>query len=284
MDRSQYGNAGYSYPPGYTDPYAQQQQQQYQSAAPQIRNPFAPPTPAARSSYAGQNANYDPEYEAAIAQWQSAYAPAEELDKGKKGGKGEKGGNPNLAPIGARGQAGAQGAAEAVEVKPKVDEEGKKQTVVRKGGGQTWEDQSLLEWDPTQFRIMVGNLAGEVTDDSLAKAFAAYGVSKARVVRDKRTTKSRGYGFVSFLDGEQGFKAAREMVGKYIGSHPVTIQRSKTDLRPVVHKDNRNNRKSQQKNKNKDKGAKEEDPLRAHTGAHIVKKPVKNAAGMKLLG
>ena len=66
MDRSQYGNAGYSYPPGYTDPYAQQQQQQYQAAAPQIRNPFAPPAPAAHSSYAGQNANYDPEYELSL--------------------------------------------------------------------------------------------------------------------------------------------------------------------------------------------------------------------------
>ncbi|EMC96073.1 hypothetical protein BAUCODRAFT_53791, partial [Baudoinia panamericana UAMH 10762] len=112
-------------------------------------------------------------------------------------------------------------------------------TVIRKGGGEQWEDNTLLDWDPTHFRLMVGNLAGEVTDDSLAKAFASYGVSKARVVRDKRTTKSKGFGFVSFFDGEQGFRAAREMVGKYIGSHPVTIQRSKTDLRPVVQKNDR---------------------------------------------
>lgn len=282
MDYSQYGNAGYSYPPGYTDPYAQPQQ--YQPTAPQIRNPFAPPPPP-RATFAGQNANYDPDEQAALAQWQSAYAPAEEQERNRRGGpKGEKGvgANPNLAPIGARGGP-AQPEAPVVETKAKPTEDEKKRTVIRKGGGQTWEDQSLLEWDPTQFRIMVGNLAGEVTDDSLAKAFSAYGVSKARVVRDKRTTKSKGFGFVSFLDGEQGFKAAREMVGKYIGSHPVTIQRSKTDIKPVVQKNDRYKGKNNN-NKKKEKAAKEEDPLRAHTGAHIEKKPVKNPAGLRMIG
>lgn len=277
MDYSQYGNSGYSYPPGYSDPYAQQQQ--YQPAAPQIRNPFAPPPPP-RATYAGQNADYDPEHEAALAQWQSTYAPVDEQEKNRRGGKGEKGANPNMAPIGVR----PPPLIETGEVKAKPAEDDKKTTVMRKGGGQTWEDQTLLDWDPTQFRIMVGNLAGEVTDDSLAKAFVNYGVSKARVVRDKRTTKSKGFGFVSFLDGEQGFKAAREMVGKYIGSHPVTIQRSKTDIKPVVQKQDRNKGKNNNKNKNKDKGGKQEDPLRAHTGAHIEKKPVKNPAGMKILG
>ncbi|KAK4548956.1 hypothetical protein LTR36_008729 [Oleoguttula mirabilis] len=277
MDYSQYGsgNTGYGYPPGYTDPYAQPQQ--YQPNAPQIRNPFAPPPPP-RATYAGQNASYDPDEQAALAQWQSAYAPADEQDRNRRGPKGEKGANPNLAPIGARGQLQAE---PVVEAKAKPTEDEKKRTVIRKGGGQTWEDQSLLEWDPTQFRIMVGNLAGEVTDDSLAKAFALYGVSKARVVRDKRTTKSKGFGFVSFLDGEQGFKAAREMVGKYIGSHPVTIQRSKTDIKPVVQKNDRYKGKN---NKKKEKDGKQEDPLRAHTGAHIEKKPVRNPAGMKVLG
>merc|ERR1712072_944145 len=200
MDYSQYGNTGYSYPPGYTDSYAQQQQQQYQATPPQIRNPFGPPPPPRNAAYANHNANYDPEYDAALSQWQSAYAPPEEQERNKRNAKGEKGPNPNTAPIGVR--AGPQ--QEAAEANAKTDHGDKKKTVVRKGGGQTWEDQTLLEWDPTQFRIMVGNLAGEVTDDSLAKAFANYGVSKARVVRDKRTTKSRGYGFVSFTDGEQG--------------------------------------------------------------------------------
>lgn len=108
-------------------------------------------------------------------------------------------------------------------------------TVVRQGGGQTWSDPTLLEWDPSHFRLFVGNLAGEVTDDSLLKAFSRYpSVQKARVIRDKRTTKSKGYGFVAFSDGDEYFLAAREMNGKYIGSHPVLLKRSNTEIKPVV--------------------------------------------------
>ncbi|WPH00485.1 Hypothetical protein R9X50_00331400 [Acrodontium crateriforme] len=281
MDHSQYGNPQYSnnnqynYPPGYTVPYAQQQQ--YQQTPPQIRNPFAPP-PTGRSNYPGQNASYDPEHEAEIAQWQSAYTPQEQQDKLKKGGR--PGETPNLAHVGAKATV-SRPPTDGIDAPAKPTEGEKQKTVVRKGGGQTWEDKTLLEWDPTQFRIMVGNLAGEVTDESLAKAFAAYGVSKARVIRDKLTTKSRGFGFVSFTDGEQGFKAAREMVGKYIGSHPVTIQRSKADIRPVVQKDRHKGKNNHRNNKNKNK---KEDPLRASTGAHVDKKSIKNPAGMKVLG
>ena len=279
MDYSRYQ---YGYPPGYTGQY-NAQQAQYQNTPPQIQNPFA--APPAHPSFPNANPNYDPEYEQALAQWQSAYAPADEQERNRKAAKsGDKISNPNLAPIGVRAPTTATTAAEPMAAAPK-QEDGKKLTVVRKGGGQSWEDPSLLEWDPTQFRIMVGNLAGEVTDESLAKAFAQYGVSKARVVRDKRTTKSKGFGFVSFTDGEQGFKAAREMVGKYIGSHPVTIQRSKTDLRPVKQKDDKNHKGKNNNNRDKGKGGnKQNDPLRANTGAHIEKKPVRNPAGMKVLG
>lgn len=108
-------------------------------------------------------------------------------------------------------------------------------TVIRQGGGQTWADSTLLEWDPSHFRLFVGNLAGEVTDDSLLKAFSKYpSVKKARVVRDKRTTKSKGYGFVAFADGDEYFRSAREMQGKYIGSHPVLLKRSNTEIKPVI--------------------------------------------------
>lgn len=273
---SGYG-AGYGYPPGYNAQYAQPQQQQYQASPPQIRNPFAPPPPPA-STYGAQNSGFDPEYEQQIAQWQSAYAPADQLERGKKNGKYDRPDNANLAPIGQRGT-GATGT-DSGDAKGKgVDDN---TTVVRKGGGETWEDKSLLEWDPTKFRIMVGNLAGEVTDDLLSKAFDRYDVSKARVVRDKRTTKSKGYGFVEFNDSELGFKAAREMAQKYIGSHPITIKRSTTNVAPVKQKDNKRGRNNNDRNKKK---RDEQDPLRANTQAGIEKKqPSKAPSGLKLLG
>jgi hypothetical protein len=268
-----YDNSQYNYAPGAANPYAQQGQQSYDQAPPAIRNPFPAPPPT-HNAYGAQNSGYDPEHEAQMAQWQSQYAPVDAQASKDARGKGE---NPNTTQVGAR-----PGVANPAD--GKVANPDKEVTVIRQGGGQTWEDKSLLEWDPSQFRIMVGNLAGEVTDDSLAKAFASYGVAKARVVRDKRTTKSKGYGFVAFTDGEQGFKAARDMTGKYIGSHPVTIQRSKTELKPTVQKDKYKGKGKHNKNRNDKKEKKQEDPLRAHTGAVIEKKPVKAPGGYKVIG
>lgn len=57
----------------------------------------------------------------------------------------------------------------------------------------------MAEWDPNDFRIFCGDLGNEVSDELLAKAFRKYpSFQKAKVVRDGRTNKSKGYGFVSF--------------------------------------------------------------------------------------
>ena len=48
----------------------------------------------------------------------------------------------------------------------------------------------------------MGNLGNEVGDDLLTQTFSRYpSFNKAKVVREKRTQKSRGFGFVSFADG-----------------------------------------------------------------------------------
>ncbi|KAF2426207.1 hypothetical protein EJ08DRAFT_566021, partial [Tothia fuscella] len=241
----------------YQQPQAYQQQQQQSAynysqpgyeayaaptAAPTIANPFAPPGQSAGGKY-GNNNSFDPEYEAQIAQWQSAYANKDEAATTNKSfGKKEPLGNANTIPLGSRSTgpqldrtelaAAATTDSRAAAVITGAD--GKQKTVVRSGGGKTWQDSSLLEWDPTHPRLFIGNLAGEVTDDSLLKAFSKYeSVSKARVVRDHRTTKSRGFGFVSFEKSDDYFQAAKEMQGKYIGSHPVLIKRSTTEIKAV---------------------------------------------------
>lgn len=137
--------------------------------------------------------------------------------------------------------------------------EKKTATVYRSGGGKTWTDDSLLEWDPSHLRLFVGNLAGEVTDETLLKAFSRWrSVQKALVKRDKWTKKSRGYGFVSFSDADDFFQAAKEMNGKYIGSHPVTVRKSTTDIKVASFKDEsgadrRNHHGKNRNNKNKNK-------------------------------
>ncbi|RYN99124.1 hypothetical protein AA0120_g1413 [Alternaria tenuissima] len=200
----------------------------YATGAPTTTSYTAAPT--VNRGFAG---TYDPEEEARIAEWNSAYNAGDA--NAKKSGS---------ASVGARPEASAPQDAEAAG--PTAD--GKRKTVVREGGGKQWEDETLLEWNPLHPRLFIGNLAGEVTDDSLLKAFAKYpSLSKARVVRDKKSTKSRSYGFVSFSDTDDYFRAAKEMNGKYIGSHPVLIKRATSEVKAVTKKDDRH---KQGKNKN----------------------------------
>ncbi|XP_037639560.1 RNA-binding protein 42 [Sebastes umbrosus] len=98
---------------------------------------------------------------------------------------------------------------------------------IRTAAGTSWEDASLLEWDGDDFRIFCGDLGNEVNDDILARAFSRYpSFLKAKVVRDKRTGKTKGYGFVSFKDPNDYVRAMREMNGKYVGSRPIKLRKS----------------------------------------------------------
>lgn len=272
--------------------YPQQGQQPYQTPsnpfpqieAPQIRNPFPAP------GQGGGGAEYDADMAAQIAQWQTAYAARDEANaKGSYRNRAEgpaSAGGANAIPLGGRGEAnaisnidlgGAVVPASSGVAAVVAGADGKQKTVLRSGGGKTWQDPTLLEWDPAHFRLFVGNLAGEVTDDSLHKAFSRYAsLQKARVVRDKRTTKSKGYGFVSFSDGDDYFMAAKEMQGKYIGSHPVLIKRSTTDIKVSNPADRRN---KTFKGRAKGDGA-----ARANTGAGVSKKQAKTRGGLKILG
>lgn len=65
------------------------------------------------------------------------------------------------------------------------------------------------------FRIFCGDLGNDVTDEMLVRVFGKYpSFQKAKVVRDKRTNKTKGFGFVSFKDPQDFIKAMKEMNGK----------------------------------------------------------------------
>lgn len=103
----------------------------------------------------------------------------------------------------------------------------KKLKNLRKAGGEMWSDPTLDEWPENDYRMFCGDLGNEVTDEILANAFRKYpSFLKARVLRDKRTGKTKGYGFISFKDSEDYIKAMREMNGKYVGNRPIRLKRS----------------------------------------------------------
>ncbi|KAF8316902.1 RNA-binding domain-containing protein [Clavulina sp. PMI_390] len=131
---------------------------------------------------------------------------------------------------------------------------GKRTTVLRKGAGKVWEDQTLLEWDSSWFRLFVGDLSNDVSDDVLSNAFNKYpSFTKARVIRDRLSQKAK-YGFVAFSDPEDFLKAWKEMDGKYVGNRPVKLRKADVAIKPV----DIGHRKAKQleadrKNKNKKK-------------------------------
>jgi len=57
-------------------------------------------------------------------------------------------------------------------------------------------------------KLFVGGLAWATDDKSLRAAFEEYGpVEEAKVVLDRDTGRSRGFGFVTFNDDDQAVKA-----------------------------------------------------------------------------
>lgn len=108
------------------------------------------------------------------------------------------------------------------------DRRGKKdRKTVRVAGGQTWEDQSLADWPDDDFRIFCGDLGNDVNDELLTRTFNKFpSFQRAKVIRDKRTSKSKGYGFVSFKDPQDFIRAMKEMDGRYVGSRPIKLRKS----------------------------------------------------------
>lgn len=82
--------------------------------------------------------------------------------------------------------------------------------------------------------IYVGNLSRDVTDEDLREAFEKYGVvESAKVITDKFTSESRGFGFVEMPSKDEAKEAmtaldSSELKGKNIS---VNEARPKTDHR-----------------------------------------------------
>ncbi|XP_018633616.1 uncharacterized protein [Nicotiana tomentosiformis] len=90
--------------------------------------------------------------------------------------------------------------------------EAKKKAIPRKAAGHSWEDATLAEWPENDYRLFCGDLGNEVNDDVLSKAFSRFPTfNMAKVVRDKRTGKTKGFGFVSFSNPLDLAAALKEM-------------------------------------------------------------------------
>lgn len=80
---------------------------------------------------------------------------------------------------------------------------------------------------PEDAKLFVGNLSWNTTDSTLGAAFEDYGtVIDARVITDKFTGKSRGFGFIEFDNGSSADNALTGMDGVEIDGRPVRVDRA----------------------------------------------------------
>jgi RNA recognition motif-containing protein len=73
-------------------------------------------------------------------------------------------------------------------------------------------------------KIYVGNLSFDTNDDQLNQIFTPFGaVSSARVIKDKYTDRSRGFGFVEMDNVAEADKAIAELNGKTVEGRTLKI-------------------------------------------------------------
>lgn len=76
--------------------------------------------------------------------------------------------------------------------------------------------------------IYVGNLPFSTTDDDLSELFNPFGtVNSARVIKDKFTDRSRGFGFVEMENDEEADKAISEVNGKSIDGRMLKVSEAR---------------------------------------------------------
>ncbi|MEO6068969.1 MAG: RNA-binding protein [Chitinophagaceae bacterium] len=76
--------------------------------------------------------------------------------------------------------------------------------------------------------IYVSNLSFNVQDEDLKEFFTEYGeVSSAKVITDKFTGKSRGFGFVEMPDDESAKKAISELDNGVVEGRNIKVMEAK---------------------------------------------------------
>ena len=83
-------------------------------------------------------------------------------------------------------------------------------------------------------KIYVGNLSYQTTEADLTSMFEQHGtVDSARIITDRDTGRSKGFGFVEMSDDEAAKTAIAQLNGKEVGGRALTVN----EARPMERKD-----------------------------------------------
>ena len=76
--------------------------------------------------------------------------------------------------------------------------------------------------------IYVGNLSFDETEGTLQTAFAEHGeVTSARIITDRETGRSRGFGFVEMPKNDEAEAAIQAMNGKEVQGRALTVNEAR---------------------------------------------------------
>ena len=82
-----------------------------------------------------------------------------------------------------------------------------------------------------RMNIYVGNLTFDVSEDDLREAFEQFGeITEVRLIMDKFSGKSKGFGFIEMPSKDEAEKAIEEMNGKDFKGRDLTVN----EARPKV--------------------------------------------------
>ena len=85
-------------------------------------------------------------------------------------------------------------------------------------------------------KIYVGNLGYTVADNTLSEKFAQFGtVQSAKVIMDRDTNRSKGFGFVEMSTSAEAAQAITSLNGTDFGGRQMNV----TEAKPMVPRDNK---------------------------------------------
>ncbi len=77
-------------------------------------------------------------------------------------------------------------------------------------------------------KLYCGSLSWDTDDESLRDAFERFGeVEDARVITDRETGRSRGFGFVTFVNKDDAETAIGEMDGKELDGRTIKVNEAR---------------------------------------------------------
>jgi len=77
-------------------------------------------------------------------------------------------------------------------------------------------------------KLYVGNLSYEMSESQLSDLFTPFGaIESAKIITDKYTGNSKGFGFVEMSSREEGEKAISELNGKQINNRAITVNEAR---------------------------------------------------------